>query len=69
MVSNIYILAESYLLAPIPMSLGERDGHVSQVGHFLPLKSVKVALDRRRGVLEILGRQVKGVFELQRRQG
>jgi hypothetical protein len=32
------------LLAPFSMDLGELDGHVTQIRHFLPLEPIQVGL-------------------------
>lgn len=54
----------TYGLAPIKVNPSHSYGHFSQVCHLLTLESVKVCLYGGRRVLEILGSEVLGVFQL-----
>ena len=57
-------LGVPYLLCPFTMRPGHVDAHFSDVRHFLSLESVKVGLNRRTRILEILGSEMNCVFQL-----
>lgn len=46
------------------MSLSHGDPHFTEVSDLLPLETVEIRLNRGTRVFEVLGRQVKSVFEL-----
>lgn len=49
------------------MDFSKLDGHVPQVRHLLPLESIKIGLQRRRRILEILSRSLQRVFQLRKK--
>ena len=53
-----------YLLRPFTMGPSHVNAHLSDVRHFLSLEPVKISLDGRTRILEVLGSEVNRVFQL-----
>lgn len=61
---NIQYLQSTDLCTPIPMAPRHADRHLPQVSDLLPLEAVKVCLNGRAGVLQILRCQMQGILQL-----
>ena len=57
----------THLLAPLAVTTRHTDRHLTQIRNLLALETIQVGLNSRAGILEILGRKMKRVFELKRR--